>query len=458
MTRVLLIVAALAPLGADSAPNQTVVRLKVQPMAAPKPALKYQLLPELGEMTSGNPAQGYIRCFAEQRFFFFTKESVAERARYLAMPLAELPAEKLRDYGRSALRHADWSARLDSPDWQVLRHVQNDGMDLLVPEADPLRVLGLALQVRFRAEVALRRFDEALRSAKTMLALARHLGEYPSEAANLTGLVVANGALDRLEEMLQQPACPNLYWALIDLPCPLVELRKGFQGDRLVVATDLKAISDHAVMTEAQLEEVVSRFSGRIGFAREQAGQAPRSLRKRLDARLADTARVDAARRRLIETGCAQDVVRQFSPLQVILLDEKRDYEVRRDEAMKLVALTPWQIDALCGGGEPARGWDGLFSDVLPQVVKARRAQGRLEQRLALLRHVEALRLYATEHNGKLPQTLAEVGVPLPDDPFTGKPFAYKVEGSTAVLCGSPPRGEGKNPGFNVRYEVTVAK
>jgi hypothetical protein len=458
MTRVPLIVAALALVGADSSPTQTVVRLKVRPMAAPKPALKYQLLPELAELNPGNPAQGYVRCFSEQRFFFYSKEGVAERTRYLAMPLAELPAEKLRDYGRGALRHADWSARLDSPDWQVLRHVQHDGMDLLVPEAGPLRVLGLALQVRFRAEVALRRFDDALHTAKTMLAMARHLGEYPSEAANLTGLVVANGALDRLEEMLAQPGCPNLYWALTDLPCPLVELRKGFQGDRLVVATDLRALNDRAVMTEVQLEEVVSRFSGRLGFAREQAGQAPRSLRKQVEARVEDAARVDAARRRLVEAGTPQDVVRKFSPLQVILLDEKRDYELRRDEAMKLAALAPWQVDAVAGGDEPSHGWDGLFADILPKVVKARRAQGRLEQRIALLRHVEALRLYAAEHDGKLPQTLAEVGVPLPEDPFTGKPFAYKVEQSTAQLCGSPPRGEEKNPGFNVRYEVTVAR
>src|SRR5438876_1296245 len=117
------------------------VRLTVQPAGAPVPALKYQLLPEVRELNPGNPVQWYIRCFQEQRNFFFSKEATAERARYLAMPLAELPAEKLRQYGGSALQQADWAARLDTPDWLLLQRVQAEGLDLRLPELGPLRIL-----------------------------------------------------------------------------------------------------------------------------------------------------------------------------------------------------------------------------------------------------------------------------------------------------------------------------
>ena len=51
------------------------VRLNVRLMPAPKPALKYQLLPELEELNPGNAAQNYLKCFAEQRHFFFSKEA-----------------------------------------------------------------------------------------------------------------------------------------------------------------------------------------------------------------------------------------------------------------------------------------------------------------------------------------------------------------------------------------------
>src|SRR5262249_43561212 len=153
---------------------------------------------------------------------------------------------------------------------------------------------------------------------------------------------------------------------------------------------------------------------GAVGFVREQSGEPPRSLRAVLAARVKDGDRVRSARRRLVEAGCAEERVRKFPAAQVILLDEKRDYEIRRDGMMKLPGLAPWQIDALAGSRDPGRGGDGLFADLLPNVLEDRRAAARLEQRIALLRHVEALRLYAAEHDGRLPETPGDVAVPLP--------------------------------------------
>ena len=120
MTRVLLAAVLLAAAPPDSRADEAAVRFTVRPMPAPKPVLRYQLLPEWAELSPGNAAQGYLLCFMEQRTFFFGKEAVAERARYLAMPLAELPADRLREYGGAALRQADWAARLDTVDWQYL--------------------------------------------------------------------------------------------------------------------------------------------------------------------------------------------------------------------------------------------------------------------------------------------------------------------------------------------------
>jgi hypothetical protein len=461
MTRLLLAIAALAALAPGSRAAEPAVRLDVRPMAAPKPALKYLLLPEVGELKPGNPVQWYVRCFMEQRNFFYNKQAAAERARYRTMPLAELPAQELRGYGGSATSQADWGARLDTPDWQVTDRVQTEGTDLRLPEVDSMRLLGMALQVRFRGEAARRDFDDAVRTAKTMLALARHLGEHPTTAANRTGLAVAQMALDTLEEVVQQPGCPNLYWALTDLPCPLVDLRKGVQGDRVLAAAELQALRDDAVMTGEQIEELVSRLSGRLGYAREQEGQPPRSFRAALKARTGDPKQIGDIRGRLLANVKAQGVLEKVSAFrvaafpaeQVVLLNEKREYEIRRDEELKLLSLPVWQADALGGA---ARG--GLFAEFLPRVTEARREQARVEQRVALLRHVEALRMYAADHDGKLPAALADVPVPLPTDPFTGKPFEYRLDGATAHLRGGAPKGEEKNPLFSARYEITVRK
>lgn len=79
-------------------------------------------------------------------------------------------------------------------------------------------------------------------------------------------------------------------------------------------------------------------------------------------------------------------------------------------------------------------------------------------QRIALLRCVEGLRLYAAGHDGRLPEKLADVPLPLPVDPVTGKPFGYQLDGVTALLRGTSPKGMEKNPAYNVRYEVTIRK
>jgi hypothetical protein len=137
-------------------------------------------------------------------------------------------------------------------------------------------------------------------------------------------------------------------------------------------------------------------------------------------------------------------------------MDEKRDYEIRRDDRCKVLALPLWEVDAPDGAGERTPDGHGLFTDLLPHVAKLRRAQGKLDQQIALLRLVEALRLHAAERGGKLPARLADIGVPLPVDPTTGKPFVYEVEGATAHLRGGPHGGP--SPGADIHYAVTLLK
>ena len=223
-----------------------------------------------------------------------------------------------------------------------------------MPELRSLRILGTALQVRFRGEVARKDFDAAIVTAKTMFALARHLGECPTTEANRIGLSIAGLALDTLEEFVQQSGCPNLYWALTDLPTPLVDLRRGLQGERAMISKDLEAFREDASLSDRELDELIGRLSGRAGFARQEAGLPPRDVRSALTAQVKDAARVDTARKRLIESGIKAELVEKFPELQVILLDEKKDFEIRRDEEMKLLGLAPWEIEAQTGSGKTA--------------------------------------------------------------------------------------------------------
>jgi hypothetical protein len=458
MKRVLLVTGVFSALALDCAAQETSIRLHVQPMPAATPALKYQLLPCLNELNPGNAAQNYLKCFMEQHAFFFSKRGVTERDRYESMPLVELAREKQGGYGGNALRQADWAARMESLDWQSLGSIQGGGIEGPPSEVGPIQVLAKALHVRFRAEVAERNFDKAVGTAKTMFALSRHLGEHPTEVANLVGLWVAHLGLNALEEMVQQAKCPNLYWALTDLPSPLVDLRKGVQGEQFMVAAEMRVIRGDSPMTEAELEGLISRLSGVISFTREQSGQPPRSVRAALRALAKDPESLGAARRRLIDSGCTEEAAGKFPPLQIVLLDQKRRHEIERDERLKLLCVPVWQAAYAEPAGKSVGGVKWPLADLLPNIEKLRAEQAELERQVALLRYVEAVRLHAAGHDGMPAARLADIAVPLPLDPVTGKPFGYSVDGTTAHISTDSLPATGKGPGRAVHYSVTIHK
>jgi hypothetical protein len=459
MRRGFLCCAALAVLVFPSRgdqPSNTVeklILLNVEPAAAPRPALRYLLLPELREMNPGNPIQNYMKCFMQQQKFFFDKEAFDRREKLLAMPLEQLPAQELLQDGQSALAQADWAARLDSPDWQVLLKIKADGVNMLIPDVQQLRTLAKALMVRFRAEVALRRFEQAIETAKTLFAMARHLGEHPTFIANVVGISIASSTIETLQEMLRQPGCPNLYWALTSLPVPLISLQKGREGERLWVLTEVRDLDDINPMSADRLNKFIARADKLVYARPNQPG-----LRGWLDRVVKEEGMVSAARQRLVESGIPQERLLRFSAEQVILLDEKRELELREDDAMKLINLPAWQVEKLVAGAVP-RKTPALFADTLvspPQNLS--RSQGRLDQQVALLRHVEALRQFAAAHDGTLPANLSEIPVPLPDDPFTGKPIRYERSDRGAHLRGTPPPGLERVAPFNLHIELIVAK
>jgi hypothetical protein len=442
--------------GQASTTSEMLIRLNLRPAPAPKPALRYQLLPELKEMNPGNPIQSYMKCMMEQKKFFFDEGATQNREKLLTMPLKELPAQKLRDDGRYALSQADRAARLDNPDWQVLLKLRAEGIELLLPEVQQIRAVARALQVRIRAEIAQCRFDDAIRTAKTMFAISRHLGEHPTLIGNLVGIAIASMTISHLDEMLEQPGCPNLYWALTTLPSPLIPLDKGMDGERLIMSWMFRDLDEMAPMSKDQLQKCVADKETLLKLVDRKPSEP--SVRKWLDGRFKDAAMVCAARHRLVEYGLPEERALKFPAEQVILLDEKRELETRFDDDAKTKSFPFWQAEALTPSINLKKP-PALFADLLvPVTINARRAQARVDQRIALLRHIEALRLHAAEHNSTLPTKLADVCVPLPVDPVTGKPFRYEVTGGTAHLRGTPPSGQEKIPAFNIHYEVSLQK
>jgi hypothetical protein len=472
----LLVVVSVAPAGAQvSAPlgaggqagkeELPWIKLTVSPMAAPKPALRYQLLPELRDVKPGNAALLYQRAHAPDWFSSFRRHADYDKYYdWLELPLEKFPKSKAESLlPKQTLEEVDRAARRTYCDWELVERLRKDGLGLLIPDVQALREYGALLRLRARVEVLDGRFDKAVHTLQTGYSLGRHTGDGPTLIQALVGVAIVAMMNQSVEDLIQQPRAPNLYWALTDLPRPLVDMRKPLQGERIMVEALLPGLHDmlrDAKSRPLSKEEIVG-YLDRIAALVDRKGSE-----FRLSAAVVSASMYPAARKYLIAQGRKAEEVDALPVVQTALLYAAGVYEERFDELRKWQSLPYWQArEALARverdiRAKRAEGFNfgTIIADLMiPAVQKVVFAGHRLERKIAALRIVEALRLHAAVNGGKLPNGLADVReAPIPLDPVTGKEFTYKRDGSRAYVSAPPPPGEVANEANTIHYEITL--
>jgi len=441
-------------------PKQTdggkwIIPLTVDATAPPKPALKYRLLPELRELQPGNQIQAFYKCFFEQNYLFHNKESTDQQQKWLDAPLKDLAGVKeLVGYGGTAVKQAKFAARLDIVDWQITTQAKAEGVHLLLPDVQQMRSLATVLKVRVRGEIARGEFDNAIQTLQVMFALGRIFNDHPTLIGHLVGMAITTMALTEVEEFVQQPGAPNLFWALADLPTPFIDLRKGSQGEKLLLSKEFDVLEKGTPIEDTELKTLLSKFDPLVGLS--NGGKFDMKPSVWYAVRAQDKAEVAAARDRLTKLTHKPAGLDKFSALQTILADDFAQYQVDLDEFVKWTNLPFWQMP---GDHAIKKESAGPFSQLLPAWYNVMLAKVRLQQHFALLLVEEAIRAYASENDGKLPATLDVVKLPLPVDPATGKSLIYEVKNGKGRLHGTPPvAGQMLRTPLNRVYEITIRK
>jgi len=453
--------------------GKVVYHLALSPAAVRKPLSRDYLLPEYRESIPGNKVQMFLRCFMEQDSFFGREESL-KRQKWGELPIDHPELKDLKDYGNRLLERDMYdAARMLQVDWQLWFFVRRDGYNTLLPDLQKFRALADVLKIRARGQIANRNFDGAIHTLKTMVALSTTMSQHPTLIGTLVGVAIATIAINTVEEFVAQPGAPNLFWATTDLPQPFFDLRYSSSGERMFISHDFEKLTGATgALTDQELERTIKDIDTMMQVlapmvANKGDGKAPKAKpapREFYTSWAKDPKRVAAARDRLLGSGFKSDIVRSMPPLQAILTDDIRRYEVLRDESFKTTSLPLWQIKQYEADSKPAKLTpdDGLLADGVigrefaASIDKVKNAQTRLDQRICYLRIIEAIRLYANEHEGKLPEKLADVKLPLPIDPFTGVAFEYAVQDGIATLHGANPQKD--NDKLNRYYELTIRK
>jgi len=468
---ILISLLAMVPNVSAQEPAEEVVSVTIHPAAAPVPALKYQFLPEYRDQNPGNALIHYDRAIEmapkrpgpDDKFW-----------KWLEMPAQDLPREEVRAFLRpyhNVFRELELAERCDHCDWQVREIIRMDKFGAVFPDIQHLREFANLLRLRSGLEIAEGRFPDTVRTLRTGFTMARHANQAPTLIAALVGTAIAQVMTDQVIELLQIPGAGNLYWALTDLPRPFIDLHTAMQCERLMVnglfpSQEAGVDMRMTPLTKQQLQAVIHRLEG-FGEAIDLFRGNNGTLRLYL---VAVTAKAyPEAKQFLLSQGIAAETVEAMPHLQVVMLFALAEYDRLFDEMIKWQREPYWvarpgleKADKELKQEKVKSGELGrlpLAALLMPAMQKVVSATARIDRKIAALRCIEAIRLYAAGHDGKLPATLAEIKeAPIPIDPVTGNDFAYKMKDGKAMLFAPPPAGERPYIGNYLKYELTLAK
>jgi len=435
--------------------------LTVHPAVEPTPAFKYRLLPTSYERKPGNAATLY-KTAALLLAQLQDAPLMDKIATWDTTPLAELPQEEVAaalSQFTNALHYVElgaWRERCEW-DWPL-----EDGAAMLLPDLSSYRTITRVLVLKARLQVLKHDYSGAIQTLETGFAFAAHVGRGPVLINGLVGIAMATVLLDAAEDLIQAPDAPSLYWALTALPSPLINLDEAaeFELGWMCWAPNELKHPEETCLSPAGWVNVFDRLYGTVGPGGQVAepGAVPG-----LAAGGFALVTYTEAKLHLIEQGQAAEVVEAMPVLQVVAIYLRDGWRLRADEGLKWwytpcpqALADPGRIDQIAAEARNSKdGW--LVGFLMPALGGARLAPVFLERRIAALRAVEAIRLYAATTGGRLPARLEDVRqAPIPLNPMRGEPFAYAVQGNQAILSAPAERREA--PERQVRYEIEIAK
>lgn len=439
--------------------------LSVSPQAAPVPSLEYRLLPAPWELKDGNAVPIYLRLVHEQddaaRKYWFQTPKPWNALAVDKIPLGD--ARKFLESQRRVLRQLEFGARRRTAEWNYTLE-QEDPISILLPDAQTMRNYAPIMILQTRVAIAEGDFRAAVHHLQTGFAFSRHVAEGPFLVNSLVGWSIWLQFAGVVVDFIERRDAPNLYWALTALPHPLFDVRENLEREYRLLELQIPEMGDlDRERTAAQWDATLRRVRMELLRLAQQEGSKifPKGFAPEDPAaHSADlpTARTYVARMKRLSA----EQVAAMPPAQVLLLYMEGTWREDRDDWHRGAYLPYWQGRAAFETANqrlreaPMTEGHAASRLLLPALNNVMWAQTRDERYLAALRIIEALRMHAAAHDGKLPDKLDDVTeVPVPNDPGTNKPFEYKREGDAATLVSRIP--DDPRPG-GLRFRLTVRK
>jgi hypothetical protein len=442
--------------------------LSISPAPEPVPALGNRLLPLESELTPGDAAPIYLRLAAGVTADAWSKLESNSKA-WLELPFDQFPAKEARtflDGWRGKLAQLEFGAHRETCSWNYsLLEEQEHIADLELADAQSMRTWSKLLALEARVEISEGHFAKAARAIQTGMSFSRHVGDGPFFINALIGNASARFMLDQVDDLISQPGAPSLYWSLTALPRPLIGIRKSMAQEYKICERLLPQMTDlDQTRSDGEWASRLARFHARI--IRIRAGYRVKDIKAGYRVDDKSEFRNDLAEFKAWALPKAkaylearQEKVNSRSDDEMILRYFGGSYRDLYDDVHKAGYLPFFEAEPVYDRGEKQlrsvkNGPLTIFAEMISNIHGMHLADARLDRKVAMLRVVEALRLHAGV-TGRLPDSLDQVKVvPIPIDPYTGKPFHYEATGESAELVSEIPG----SPVFGFTYRVKLGK
>ena len=427
---------ALSLRAADPAPKPPVLEISTHPAPAAEPALRYRLVPVLAERTRGDAAPLYLMAFLQ---LHLTDGEQKQLDDLLAAPREKFSAEgagQILQSRQQYLANLELAALRRDCHWEI--PWREHGVATLLPHLQPCRQATRMLALQARMQISQGRFDDAVHTLQVGFALVDHLKNEALLIQGLVSIAITHVLLERVVELQQTPASPNMYWALAGLPHPLIDVPAMTELERGWVLSMLPELKGRNVRELSA--ETFSSVLARIGNLMTVANIQEPAFGQKLAAAAMIAMQLPSARVWLQSHGYTEKQVNDLPPISAVGIYLFELYQHTADDMFKWTSLPYWQArDALARSETMLRTLQAQGPNpalvMLPAMSRIMENVAVTDRRIAMLQTVEALRGYAAAHEGKLPAALADLTeMPAPVDPMTGKPFEYEVAGNTAIL------------------------
>ena len=215
MKRIIISLIILLPTMAPA--NARTVELTIYPAKVPRPAHKYRLFPKVDEQADADAAPLYEKAVQSLP----DDLNMDDIYQWLKTPPDKLPSEQVQSILarlKPALELLEQAVRCKKCKWPYMYD------DELSENLGKHRTLLFLLALKMRFQISQDRYDDAIGTARTGFAMAKHLGADFSLLRGLVGVGIAAYICGQLEQFVQRPDSPNLYQALEDLPQPVIDL------------------------------------------------------------------------------------------------------------------------------------------------------------------------------------------------------------------------------------------